>query len=193
MIDSILISKGIENKASREKVKFFLAVITVVLAVASPFIAHVAFGNASGVRWLPMYYPVLLSGLLLGSLYGSVVGVVSPIISFILTSIVSTPMPILQRLPFMCIELAVFGALSGAFSTLVYRKSYMAFPVVLLTEVVGRGVFLALVAIFNSVTTLTPSVVWAQIKMGWPGLLFAFITVPCVVMLVSFLSEKSER
>lgn len=193
MIDSILISKGIENKASREKVKFFLAVITVVLAIVSPFIAHVAFGNASGVRWLPMYYPVLLSGLLLGSIYGSVVGAVSPIISFILTSIVGTPMPTLARLPFMVVELAIFGAVSGAFSTLVYKKSYMAFPVVLLTEVVGRGVFLVLVAIFNRVTTFTPFVIWTQIKMGWPGLLFAFIMVPCVVMLVSFLSRKSER
>lgn len=193
MIDSILISKGVENKASREKIKLVLAVFTIALAVVSPFVAHVAFGSLSGVRWLPMYYPVLLSGLLLGSIYGSVVGAVSPIISFILTSIVGTPMPTLARLPFMVVELAIFGAVSGAFSHLVYKKSYMAFPVVLLTEVVGRGVFLVLVAIFNSVTTFTPSVIWTQIKMGWPGLLSTFIIVPCVVMLVSFLSRKSER
>ena len=193
MIDSILISKGIENRASRNKVKSLIAVFTVVLAVASPFVAHIAFGAASGVKWLPMYYPVLLAGLLLGPLYGLAVGITSPLISFILTSIMGSPMPALVRLPFMMAELAVFGAVSGAFSSLVSKRSYLAFPAVLLSELVGRGVFLALVAMFNSVTPLTPGLIWNQIKMGWPGLLFSLIAVPSIVMIISYFSKKSEN
>ena len=193
MIDSILISKGIENRASRNKVKSLIAVFTVVLAVASPFVAHIAFGAASGVKWLPMYYPVLLAGLLLRPLYGLAVGITSPLISFILTSIMGSPMPALVRLPFMMAELAVFGAVSGAFSSLVSKRNYLAFPAVLLSELVGRGVFLALVAMFNSVTPLTPGLIWNQIKMGWPGLLFSLIVVPSIVMIIGYFSKKSEN
>lgn len=193
MIDSILISRGVENKASRNKVKFLIALFTVVLAVASPFIAHVAFGAASGVRWLPMYYPVLLAGLLLGPIFGLAVGVTSPLISFILTSIMGSPMPALVRLPFMMVELLVFGAVSGSFSSFVSKRSYLAFPVVLLSELLGRGVFLGLVALFNSLTPLTPSLIWSQILMGWPGLLFALIVVPSVVMVISHFAYKREN
>lgn len=192
MIDSILISRGVKKQNTLNLVKMFIAIGVVALSVASPFIAHMFFGARSGLVWLPMYYPILLGGLLLGSVYGGIVGAVAPIVSFILTSLMGSPMPVLTRLPFMIVELATFGIVSGLFSTIVSKKSYMAFPIVLLTELVGRGLFLLLVTVFNRITPLTPSLVWSQILMGWPGLLSSFVVVPLIVMLVSLLNKDKE-
>ena len=49
-----------------------------------------------------------MAGLLLGPAYGAAVGVLSPLLSALLTG-----MPPLTRLPFMVLELLVYGLVSG--------------------------------------------------------------------------------
>ena len=68
-----------------------------------------------------MYYPVLLAGGLLGIKWGLGIGILSPLVSFAITLIFHQPMPMLERLPFMMIELSVFAVVAGAFSKLIFK------------------------------------------------------------------------
>ena len=89
------------------------AALAIVSAVALPQIVHLlgrlcGAGSALGEMILPMHFSVLLVGLLAGAWTGAAVGALSPVLSFLLTG-----MPSAEMLPFMTIELAVYGALTG--------------------------------------------------------------------------------
>lgn len=83
------------------------------LAILLPQALHLAFGPQAGRMLLPMHLPVLLGGFVLGPVFGLVIGAVSPILSALMTG-----MPAMDRLPFMVIELAGYGFVSG----LMYYK-----------------------------------------------------------------------
>ena len=154
----------------------------IVLAVLLPQLVHLTPGQAGGVKWLPMYLPVLLGGCLLGVRWGTGVGVLSPVVSFALTSIWGDPMPAAARLPFMMAELCVFAAVSGIFSERIAKDGRMAFPAVLLAQTAGRLSFLALAAIFQGVSPLSAAAAWAQIEAGLLGLFVQAVAVPLLVM-----------
>ena len=46
----------------------------------------------------------------------------------------------------------------------------------------GRAFFIALVAVFESVSSLTVAAVWQQVQQGFIGLILQAVTVPAVVM-----------
>ena len=91
-------------------------------------------------------------------------------------------MPAAARLPYMAAELAVFAAVSGLFSGKIAENGWMAFPAVLLAQVAGRLTFLALAAIFQSVSPLSAAVVWTQIRTGLLGMVVQAVAVPLIVM-----------
>jgi hypothetical protein len=194
MVDALLIRTN-AKLGVKVTVKTLISVCLVALAVGLPQLVHLVAGAAGGVTWLPMYLPVLLAGCLLGTWWGIGVGVFSPIVSFLLTSLAGSPMPALARLPFMIVELAVFAAVSGLFSKKIVKNSWLAFPAVLLASVAGRVVFLAMVAIFESVSPLSVALVWSQIKTGLVGLVLQAVIVPFVVMGLNkiMLKEKKEN
>ena len=167
----------------------------IVLAVLLPQLVHLTLGQAGGVRWLPMYLPVLLAGCLLGVRWGMGVGVLSPVVSFALTSLWGDPMSAAARLPFMMAELCVFAAVSGIFSKQIAKNGWMAFPAVLLAQVRGRAAFLLLVVIFRSVAPFTPALIWSQIQMGLLGMVLQAVLVPFIVMGLRALlnREKHDR
>ena len=76
------------------------------IAVLLPQVFHAIPG--AGNILLPMHLPVLLCGLLLGPWYGTAIGAVAPCISHLVSG-----MPPAARLPFMVLELAVYGLCSG--------------------------------------------------------------------------------
>lgn len=192
MIESILTSKkfGLSQKVI---VKAIIAVLTIVAAVGLPQICHLAIGGNSGIRFLPMYLPVLMGALLLGSGWGVVIGVLSPVISYLITTAAGTPMPALARLPFMAFELAVFAVVAGAFSKLVMKNGLFAFVAVIVAEIVGRAAFVAAVAIFGKATPLSVSLVWSQIKIGWVGLVVNAVIVPLCAILVKTVCGGNEH
>lgn len=194
MIDAVLSRKNVGLK-TKITVKSLVSLGVIVLAVALPQILHLALGQSGGVQWLPMYLPVLLGGCLLGWAWGLGVGVLSPIVSFLLTLAMGNPMPALARLPFMIVELAVFACVSGLFSKKITKNLWMAFPAVLLAAVSGRVVFMLLVLVFQSVSTLTPTLVWSQIQTGLLGLVLQAVVVPFVVMGLgkAMLKEKNDE
>ena len=171
-------------------VKGLVSLGLVVLAVLLPQLVHLALGQAGGVRWLPMYLPVLLAGCLLGTRWGLGVGLLSPLLSFAVTSLWGEPMPAAARLPFMMAELAVFAAVSGLFTKKIAENGWLAFPAVLLGAVAGRAFFLLLSVIFQSVAPFTPALIWEQIQTGLLGLVLQAVLVPLMVMGLRALMQR---
>lgn len=192
MLDAVLTRKNATLK-TKITVKSLASIAVVALAVVLPMIVHAIVGAPGGVKWLPMYLPVLIGGCLLGWKWGLGVGMLAPVASFLITLAFGNPMPAAVRLPYMVAELAVFGALTGLFSKSISQNSWLAFPAVLLASVAGRLVFLALVAIFQSVSPLTAEAVWAQIQTGLLGLLLQAVIAPAIVMLLSLLINKEKQ
>ena len=96
--------------------------LTVAAAVLLPQLFHAVgaisgTGTALGAALLPMHIPVLLAGLL----YGPVVGVAAGVLSPLLSAAVSD-MPTAALLPFMVLELGVYGLTSGFLSRTVEKK-----------------------------------------------------------------------
>lgn len=183
MIESILVKREAKAK-TKLTVKSLLSVGLVALATILPMLVHLAVGAQGGMVWLPMYLPVVIGGVLLGTLWGIGIAATSPLVSFIITSIVSSPMPALSRLPFMIVELVVFALVCGLFSKLIAKKVWVTPIAVVSSIVAGRLVFLALVAIFESVSSLSVSMVLSQIVAGWPGviMLVALTTILTLIL-----------
>lgn len=183
MIESILVKREAKAK-TKLTVKSLLSVGLVALATILPMLVHLAVGAQGGMVWLPMYLPVVIGGVLLGTLWGVGIAATSPLVSFIITSIVSSPMPALSRLPFMIVELVVFALVCGLFSKLIAKKVWVTPIAVVSSIVAGRLVFLALVAIFESVSSLSVSMVLSQIVAGWPGviMLVALTTILTLIL-----------
>ena len=127
LIETVLERKRVKTGV-RLTVKAAVAAFVIALAVALPQIVHLTAGASGGVRWLPMYAPILLGGCLLGVKWGLGAGIAAPIVSFAITSALGSAMPAAARLPYMIAELAVFAAVSGAFSTLGRRSRRYCSP-----------------------------------------------------------------
>lgn len=192
MLDSVLTRKGVSLNI-KITVKTLVSAGIIAMAVILPQLIHLFLGQSGGVKWMPMYLPVLLGGCLLGWRWGLCVGILSPIVSFLITSVFGSTMPAAARLPFMAAELAVFAAVSGLFSKKIAQNAWFAFPAVLLAQVSGRAVFMLLIVIFQSVTAFTPSVIWAQIQTGLLALVIQAVIVPFTVMGLKALMNSDKK
>lgn len=192
MLDSVLTRKNLSVKA-KITVKSLVSIGLIALAILLPQLVHLAAGVEGGVTWLPMYLPVLIGGCLLGTYWGLGVGLLSPLVSFLITSAMGSPMPALARLPFMMAELAVFALVSGLFSKKIAKNGWMAFPAVLLAEVAGRATFMLLVLIFQTLSPLTPELIWSQIQTGLLALLLQAVLVPFIVMGLKWVLDRDKK
>lgn len=191
MIDGILAKRNASTKACIT-VKTLISLVVIAMAVALPQILHVATGAAGGVKWLPMYLPVIIGACVLGAKWGVAAAILSPITGFLLTSAFSSPMPAAARLPFMAAELAVMALIAGGFSSLIAKNAAWSIAATAASLVIGRAFFILLVVIFQSVTPFSPAVIMGQIITGIPGLIANLVIVPIVVSLFS-LALKGER
>ena len=192
MLEQVMTTRSCSLKV-KLTVKGLVSFGLIVLAVLLPQLVHLTLGQAGGVRWLPMYLPVLLAGCLLGVRWGIGVGVLSPVVSFALTSLWGDPMPAAARLPFMMAELCVFAAVSGIFSKQIAKNGWMAFPAVLLGAVAGRAFFLLLAVLFQSVAPFTVEAVLSQIETGLSGLVLQAAMVPLLVMGLRALIQRERE
>ena len=190
MIENALRSRQVSFKLGIT-VKALISAGIVALAVLLPQLAHLALGEQAGMRFLPMYLPVLLGGCLLGWQWGLGIGLLSPLVSDLITAAAGSPMPALARLPFMMAELAVFAVVCGVFSDKIARNGLMAFPAVLLAQLGGRSVFLLSAAVFSGVSPLNAAMVWSQIQTGFAGLLIQAVLAPVIIIGLKALTDKS--
>lgn len=190
MIENALRSRQVSFKLGIT-VKALISAGIVALAVLLPQLAHLALGEQAGMRFLPMYLPVLLGGCLLGWQWGLGIGLLSPLVSYLITAAAGSPMPALARMPFMMAELAVFAVVCGVFSDKIAKNGLMAFPAVLLAQLGGRSVFLLSAAAFSGVSPLNAAMVWGQIQTGFAGLLIQAVLAPVIIIGLKALTDKS--
>lgn len=192
MLESILVKKQVKTK-TKITIKTLISAGLIAMAVILPQIVHLVAGAQGGMVWLPMYLQILIGGALLGVKWGLGVAIVSPILSFLITSAISSPMPALSRLPFMIAELCVFALVSGMFSKAISKRTWMIIPAMLSAIVAGRLSFLALVAIFDSVSSLSVGLVYDQILMSWPGIILSLVLVPLIIFILNKLLNKESK
>lgn len=156
------------------------AMAAIVAAVALPQLFHgigaiTGAGTALGEVFLPMHLPVILVGLLAGPLAGGLAGFMGPMVSFLLSG-----MPGMAMLPFIMIELTVYGLAAGFLRTV----KLPTIAKVLAVQVVGRGV--RAVAILTAVqllgnTKIAVAVIWTSIVTGLIGIVLQLVLIPFVV------------
>lgn len=191
MLEKLLGKRG-ASFASKITVKTAVMFGVAVLAVILPQIVHIILGAQGGMRWLPMYLPVLLGGCLLGSAWGLGAGLFAPLVSFAFTSLTGNAMPVAERLPYMMAELAVFAAVSGAFSDKIAQNGWFAFPAVLLAQVSGRLFYLLSAFVFSPVSPLDFAAAWSQVCAGVVGLVAQAVFVPLFVMFIKYLAGREK-
>ena len=96
---------------TNKKAKYIIGTILFSgLGIAIPRIFHLLIGSSAGVTFLPMHLMVLISALTFGMLSASIVAGSSVVFSYLLTG-----MPAIQRMPYMFIELVIYGLLLDIF------------------------------------------------------------------------------
>lgn len=194
MTESMLLKKSDYLKESIT-IQTVIAAGLVALAVLLPLAVHSFLGAEGGMRWLPMYLPVLLGGCILGWKWGIGIGALSPLVSFAITALFGNAMPALSRIPYMLVELCVFALVAGAFSKKIVKNIWFALPAVVLAQVCGRGAFLVSSAIFQGVSSLSFVQAWTQVQAGISGILLQVVFVPAFLVVVRkvFSGEGEER
>lgn len=154
---------------------------TVILAVATAVILPQVFhavgilsgtGTAVGAALLPMHLSVLLAGMLGGPTVGLMAGILSPLVSFGISG-----MPAAAVLPFMVIELGIYGLTAGGLS----KTKLPTFVQLLITQAAGRiaraaAMVFAIYALGNS--QLTVASIGAFIVDGLFGILLQWALLP---------------
>lgn len=149
-------------------------------AVVLPQLFHVVglvsnMGTAFGETFLPMHLPILLAGLIAGPYAGAIAGLLSPLVSFGLTG-----MPGGAMLPFIMLELCMYGFIAGLLRT----AKLPVIVKVLLAQIGGRGIraiaILAAVYLFGNESVHT-SVILNSIVAGIPGLILQWSILPLLV------------
>lgn len=163
---------------SNKKIKY--AVGTVLLSglgIALPRIFHVLAGAQSGATFLPMHICVLIAALTFGAVSSTVVAGSSILFSFLLTG-----MPSLARLPYMLIELVIYGILLS-----VFNKKFNSYVSLVMTIVLGRILYAGI--LFSAVNILGLSSygisVMESVRIGIPGIILQLLFVPVLAKIIN--------
>lgn len=187
MLNAVLAKRSL---AVRLTVKSAISVLLVVLSVGLPQVAHLIGGASAGAVWMPMYLPALLAGCLLGWQWGLGVGIIAPIASFGFTTLaLGSAMPALARLPYMTLELAAFGAVSGLFAKHIEKNVYVSFPAVLLAQVAGRVVYV----IYNLIAGESFAHLWSAVQTSFTGLFIQALLAPAIVIVLSAILKRDRK
>ena len=169
--------------------------IFTALGVLFPMIFH-AFGAVSGQTFLPMHIPVLISGLTVSPVCGLAVGILSPFISSILTN-----MPLLSKMPFMCIELACYGFASGLLfrilSAKLKNRTLSLYLSLVGAQIVGRLVnllctFCAINILGITAQGLSMKLALMSIPAGAVGIVIQWILIPPCALAIQHMSDKQK-
>lgn len=176
-VDTIKKTNNLVDVLSTRKAKYIIGTILFSgLGIAIPRIFHVLIGSSAGVTFLPMHLMVLIAALTFGIMSSSIVAGSSVIFSYLLTG-----MPAIERMPYMLIELVIYGILLGLFN-----KKFNSYVSLVATMIIGRilyaGVLVASVNLlgFNGYGI---SVMQSVIS-GIPGIIIELLAVPFLAMVV---------
>ncbi len=171
--------KTLEKPRLSVKVQAIATLAAIVGAVAIPQIFHVlgaasGLGTSLGEAFLPMHLPIILVGLLAGPYAGAISGLLGPLASFALSG-----MPGAMMLPFMMIELCIYGLTAG----LLRNVKLPTIVKVVIAQISGRavcaGAILLGVYVFGSQVKV--STIWTSIGTGLFGLALQWALLPLIV------------
>ena len=159
-----------------ETKKMAVGGLLIAVGILLPQVFHLAGGSAMGTLFLPMHLPVLLGGFLLGPLFGGTVGLLTPLVSCLLTG-----MPAAAVLPYMAVELLVYGLAGGAF----YKQCRLpALVSLVLAQAAGRLVkallLFVMAGVFGVKAPPALSVFTAALE-GLPGLAVQWAVIPLLL------------
>lgn len=184
-----------ENVIGLKKNKvIFKAAATLLATVASVVFVQLfhwvgvisGLEGAVGAALLPMHIPVLIAGFMYGPAVGLAVGMASPVISSLISG-----MPVVSLLPYMVIELGVYGLVSGALS----KTKLSVFPATLITQAAGRlaraaAILFSIYALGNS--TMTLASIKAFIVSGLFGIILQWVVIPFALEKMKGLKKSDE-
>lgn len=171
--------KILSKKKLSVKVQALAGFIAIVSAVALPQLFHLmgavsGLGTALGEAFLPMHLPIILAGLLCGPYAAAIAGAASPLISFLLTG-----MPGVVMLPFMCVELCIYGLIAG----LLRSTKIPTITKVVIAQIAGRGVRALAIVLGANVfgSAISVSVIWTSIAAGVFGIALQWVLIPLII------------
>ena len=182
--------KTMEKPRLSVKVQTLATIAAVVGTVAVPQIFHVlgaalGLGTGLGESFLPMHLPILLVGLLAGPYAGAAAGMFGPLVSFAFSG-----MPGIAMLPFMMLELCVYGLAAG----LLRNVKLPIIMKVLIAQTAGRVIRAAAVlfAIYGLGSDNVPlASIWMSIGTGIYGIVLQWVLLPVIVHFVE--RRKNEE
>lgn len=163
---------------SNRKVKYVVGTILLSgIGIALPRIFHMLAGAGAGATFLPMHICVLIAALTFGAISSTIVAGSSIVFSFLLTG-----MPSLARLPYMLIELVIYGILLS-----VFNKKFNSYISLVMTVVLGRILYAGV--LFSAVNILGLSSygisVMESVRMGIPGIILQLLFVPVLAKIMN--------
>lgn len=162
------------------KAQTLAAITAIAAAVAIPQLFHVmgavsGLGTSLGETFLPMHLPIILVGLLAGPYAGAISGLLGPLCSFALSG-----MPGFAMLPFMMIELCIYGLAAGALRNVKLPTVVK----VLIAQITGRAVRAGaiLIAVYGfHYEAVGIAVIWKSIPVGIFGIVLQLALIPLIV------------
>lgn len=132
-----------------------------------------------------MHLPIILVGLLAGPYAGAISGLLGPLMSFALSG-----MPGAVMLPFMMIELCVYGLSAG----LLRNVKIPTIGKVLAVQVAGRAIRAAaiLIAVYAfGNDSIKVAAIWNSISAGIFGLVLQWTLLPLIIYRVENIKNKN--
>ncbi len=185
------LTKSYFKPALSIKAQALATVLSIASAVALPQLFHAmgalsGLGSSLGEAFLPMHLPIILVGLLAGAYAGAISGIAAPILSFLLSG-----MPVITMLPFMTIELLVYGLTAG----LLRNKKMPTVLKVIIAQLSGRIVRAAaiLIAAFAfGYQGISISVIYTSVATGIFGIALQLALIPLIVYRVENSGKSNE-
>lgn len=159
--------------------KLVLSAVSLALCMVLPFLTGQV--PEIGNMLCPMHIPVLLCGFLCGPAWAAVVGAIAPLLRFALFGMP----PLFPTGVAMCVELAVYGAVSGVLYRVLPRKAINVYVSLIAAMLLGRIVWGVVRVAIAGVTG--SSFTWAAFIAGAftsavPGMILHLLLIPLIVL-----------
>ncbi|NLM62488.1 MAG: ECF transporter S component [Clostridiales bacterium] len=160
-----------------------ISALMIALGILLPMAFH-AFGLGS--TFLPMHIPVLIAGYLLPVHFSIIVGAVTPFLSSILTGMP----PFFPIMPYMCFELAAYGAAVSFIRKRLFAEKPMANVYISLigSMIFGRivaGLIVWILVLFFSAKLPGPvAFITGAVASGLPGIIIQLVLIPPLMVLL---------
>ncbi len=159
--------------------KLVLSAVCLALCMVLPFLTGQI--PEIGNMLCPMHIPVLLCGFLCGPAWAAVVGAIAPLLRFALFGMP----PLFPTGVAMCVELAVYGAVSGVLYRVLPRKAINVYVSLIAAMLLGRIVWGVVRVAIAGVTG--SSFTWAAFIAGAftsavPGMILHLLLIPLIVL-----------